>query len=64
MRTFTHAESTRGSLNGNGPPQAHLFDCLLTRKWCYLRGIRKCVLVGVDVALLKGVVGERGLGSQ
>ena len=34
---------------------AHTFECLFITKRHYLRGIRRCALVGVDVSLLEEV---------
>lgn len=43
------------------PLWVHMFQCLVTRKWHYLRGIRTCGLVGVGEAFLEKCVTEGGL---
>ena len=41
-----------GGLNKNG---LHIFDCLVTREWHHLAGIRKFGLAGGSMSLLGGL---------
>lgn len=34
-------------------PQTHRSECLVISEWQYLRGIRRCILVEVEVTLLE-----------
>ena len=50
------AKGISGSSDRNDPHRlTYLFECLVFREWCYLRGHRRCSLVGVGVALWEEV---------